>query len=153
MPSCRILKPVFLKQNILHNLKLLYTHLASWLFKGSVFWALAKDQELDTSDLPADCVLLGSTPRCGLIPAHSRTGAREDPRKPMWTSANTVQPMLTVSAVTFTCPVQVCKTLLETDQSTILRRAMFSRLDFVLNYGAFMGFLKSFIMEYFNRMK
>lgn len=35
------------------------------------FWALAKDQELDTSDLPADCVLLGSTPRCGLIPAHT----------------------------------------------------------------------------------
>lgn len=25
MPSCRVLKPVFLKQNILHNLKLLYT--------------------------------------------------------------------------------------------------------------------------------
>lgn len=35
------------------------------------FWALAKDQELYTSDLPADCVLLGSTPRCGLIPAHT----------------------------------------------------------------------------------
>lgn len=83
------------------------------------FWALAKDQSW-TPQICQLTVFFEVNSCCGLIPStYMNRYMRGSICKPTWTSENIVKPTLIVSAVTVTCPVQVCKTLLETDQSTI----------------------------------
>ena len=127
MPSCRSLRPVFLKQNIFIQLKATINPFGIMTIERVSVLGPGQGSGVGHLRFASQLYSFGVN---SLLWPDSSTYMNRCMRgsicKPMWTSANIVKPMLTVSAVTCSCPVQVCKTLLETDQSTILARAMFS---------------------------
>ena len=128
--SIRHRKPVFLKQNILYNLKLLLTQFGIMTIQRVSVLGPGQGSRVGHLRFVSQLCSFGvNSPLWPDPSTHMNRCMRGSICKPMWTPANIVKPMLTVSAGTCICPVQVCKTLLETDQSTILRRAMFSWLD------------------------
>lgn len=132
---------MFLKQNILYNLKLLYTQFGIMTIQRVSVLGPGQGSGVGHLGFASRLCSFGVNSSLWPDPSTFTNRCRRGSTQAHVDFCKSRQPMLTESAVTFTCPVQACKTLRETDQSTTLRRAMFSRLDFILNYGAFMGFL------------